>query len=71
MIRETFYDWWVGSVITKYLLDMQPGLAQMISATTGTNTERYIHGLRGIHAQKDATNNWEWMLQGDWTACAG
>jgi hypothetical protein len=34
----------------------------VLSETTGTNTTRYVHGLRGIHAQKDSANNWEHML---------
>jgi RHS repeat-associated protein len=52
----------VGATITQYLLDMQPGLAVVLSETTGSNTTRYVHGPRGIHAQKDAANNWEHML---------
>ncbi|MFO0886597.1 MAG: hypothetical protein U0894_20855 [Pirellulales bacterium] len=35
----------------------------MLSQTIDSNTDHYIHSLRGIHAQKDASNNWEWMLQ--------
>ena len=53
----------VGANVTQYLLDLQPGLAVVLSQTTGVNTDRYVHAPRGIHAQKDAGNNWEWMLQ--------
>jgi RHS repeat-associated protein len=53
----------VGTVVTNYLLDLQPGLAVVLAATTGANTDRYVHGQRGIHAQRDAANNWEWMVQ--------
>ena len=53
----------VGSTVTQYLLDLQPGLAVVLSATSGANTDRYIHAPRGIHAQKDTTNNCEWLLQ--------
>jgi RHS repeat-associated protein len=35
----------------------------VLSETTGTNTTRYVHGPRGIHAQKDAANVWEHPLQ--------
>lgn len=53
----------IGGIITQYLLDIQPGLAVVLAATEGANTSRYIHSLRGIHAQKDSAGNWEWMVQ--------
>jgi hypothetical protein len=53
----------VGASVTQYLLDVQPGLSVVLSATTGASTERYVHGGRGIHAQRDTANNWEWLLQ--------
>ena len=53
----------VNSIVTQYLLDVQPGLEVVLGATTGSNTVRYAHGPKGIHAQKDASGNWEWMLQ--------
>ncbi|MEO8393876.1 MAG: RHS repeat-associated core domain-containing protein, partial [Chloroflexota bacterium] len=37
--------------------------ANVLQATQGANTTRYVHAQRGIHAQKDASGNWEWMLQ--------
>ncbi len=35
----------------------------MLAETTGANVIRTVHSLRGIHAQKDAAGNWEWMLE--------
>ncbi|MBL8166064.1 MAG: hypothetical protein JNJ61_29045 [Anaerolineae bacterium] len=49
--------------IAQYLLDIQPGLSVVLSATRGANINRYVHAPRGIHAHKDAANNWEWMVQ--------
>jgi RHS repeat-associated protein len=40
------------------LLDVQPGLTKVIGSDDGTNTERYIHGPRGIHAMEDSSGNW-------------
>ncbi|MCA9903417.1 MAG: hypothetical protein KC547_06140 [Anaerolineae bacterium] len=53
----------ISSTVTQYLLDLQPGLSVVLAATTGANTDRYVHGPRGIHAQRDAADNWEWMVQ--------
>ncbi|MEO8391666.1 MAG: RHS repeat-associated core domain-containing protein, partial [Chloroflexota bacterium] len=53
----------VSATVTNYLLDLQPGLATVLQATQGANTTRYVHAPRGIHAQRDASGNWEWMLQ--------
>ncbi|MEO8394847.1 MAG: RHS repeat-associated core domain-containing protein, partial [Chloroflexota bacterium] len=53
----------VSATVTNYLLDLQPGLATVLQATQGANTTSYVHAPRGIHAQKDASGNWEWMLQ--------
>ena len=53
----------VSATVTNYLLDMQPGLANVLQSTQGANITRYVHAPRGIHAQKDASANWEWMLQ--------
>ncbi|MEZ4671889.1 MAG: RHS repeat-associated core domain-containing protein [Anaerolineae bacterium] len=39
------------------------GLHVVLSETQGANVTRHVHSLRGIHAHKDATNNWEWPLQ--------
>ena len=53
----------VSATVTQYLLDLQPGLATVLQATQGANITSYVHAPRGIHAQKDASGNWEWMLQ--------
>lgn len=53
----------VGVDVTKYLLDLQPGLATVLQATQGSDVTRYLHAPRGIHAQKDAAGDWTWMLQ--------
>jgi hypothetical protein len=55
----------VGATVTRYLLDLQPGLAVVLSETVGANTTRYVHSPRGIHAQKDAGGNWKWLAQDD------
>ncbi|MEP7292497.1 MAG: hypothetical protein ABI835_11975 [Chloroflexota bacterium] len=49
--------------VTQYLLDLQPGLVTVLQATQGSDTTRYLHAARGIHAQQDASDNWTWMLQ--------
>jgi hypothetical protein len=50
-IRQT-----IGANVTRYLLDLQPGLAVVLAATTNGSTaghtDRYVHGPRGIHAQQ-------------------
>jgi len=51
-----------GSVVTKYLLDTQPGLAVVLRESDSTNTNHFVHGLRGIHAQYDGSA-WEYMMQ--------
>lgn len=53
----------VNSVVTQYLLDLQPGLEVVLGATTGSDTLHYVHGLTGIHAQQDSTGAWNWMMQ--------
>ncbi|MBA3867563.1 MAG: PD40 domain-containing protein [Anaerolineae bacterium] len=53
----------VSSTVTKYLLDIQPSLAVVLSETAGSNVIRNVHSPRGIHAQKDPSNNWQWIAQ--------
>lgn len=53
----------VNSVVTQYLLDLQPGLEVVLGTTTGSDTVRNVHGLKGIHAQQDSAGAWNWMLQ--------
>lgn len=44
----------------RYLLDVQPGLTVVLGDSNGNH---YLHAPRGIHAQKDSSGNWEYMLQ--------
>ena len=53
----------VSSVVTEYLLDMQPGLYRVLSTDDGSSVNRFLHDPEGIHAQKDAAGNWDWMLK--------
>ncbi|MBN8595225.1 MAG: PD40 domain-containing protein [Anaerolineae bacterium] len=57
-VRQT-----IAAQVNQYLLDVQPGLSVVLSTTQGANVNRYVHGPRGIHAQKDASGAWEWMAQ--------
>jgi RHS repeat-associated protein len=52
----------VSSVVTQYLNDVQPGLAVVLRATQGANTERYAYSPRGIHEQ-EMGGQWYWSLQ--------
>ncbi len=51
----------VSGVVTEYLLDVQPGLAKVIAATTGANTTRFVHE-RGLLSQQDSNGDWQWMV---------
>ncbi|MDX2138738.1 MAG: hypothetical protein SF123_11645 [Chloroflexota bacterium] len=51
------------TTITRYLLDMQPGLAVVLAAATGASTDRYLHAARGIHAQHLHGGAWQHPLQ--------
>ena len=52
----------VSSVVTEYLLDVQPGLWKVIAADDGSNVNRYIHDpVRGrIFQHEDPTGGWNW-----------
>ncbi len=50
-------------VVTNYLLDLQPGLPKVLAATTGANTDHYIHSVRGIHAMQNNTGVWSYTTQ--------
>ena len=52
----------VSSVVTDYLLDMQPGLVKVLKQDDGTDVDHYIHAVRGIHAQYDGTD-WQDVIQ--------
>ncbi len=51
----------VSGVVTDYLLDVQPGLAKVIAAMTGANTDRFVHE-RGLLSQQDSNGDWQWMV---------
>lgn len=53
----------VGASVTKYLLDLQPGLPLVLAETVGANTKRFVHGPMGIHAQEDVSGVWTWAVQ--------
>ncbi len=53
----------VSNTVTNYLLDLQPGLTKVLAATTGTNTNHYIHSVRGLHAMQNNAGNWSYMAQ--------
>ncbi len=50
-------------VVTEYLNDTQPGLTKVIAQTTGANTDRFVHGPRGIHAMENHAGDWSYMAQ--------
>lgn len=52
----------VSSVVSDYLNDIQPGLTKLLSEDDGTNVNRFVHGLRGIHAVDDGTD-WNFYAQ--------
>ncbi len=52
----------IDTAKTDYLLDVAADLPQVIAATTGTSTERYIHGPRGLHAKQAANGDWTYTL---------
>jgi RHS repeat-associated protein len=57
-VRQT-----VGTVVTQYLLDLQPGLTQMLAQTAGAATDHFVHGPAGVLSQRDsAGGGWEWPL---------
>lgn len=52
-----------NSIITRYLLDLQPGLVNVLAATTPSGTTRFVHGPRSILAHEDNAGAWSWMVQ--------
>lgn len=60
-----FYDLdQVGRHHCRYLLDVQPGLVNVLAATVSSNTDRFIQVPgRGLHAQQDSAGVWSWMVQ--------
>ena len=60
-VTETAYRT-AGGVTTRHLLDLQPGLTQVLAAIAGANVTRFVHLPGELLSQKDAAANWEWML---------
>ncbi|MDQ7035579.1 MAG: RHS repeat-associated core domain-containing protein [Anaerolineae bacterium] len=52
----------VSSVVTDYLNDVQPGLTKLLRQADGTNTDFFVHGVRGIHAVDDGSA-WKYAVQ--------
>jgi hypothetical protein len=48
----------VSAVVTDYLLDLQPGLSKVLTATTSGNTTRYVHAVRGLRSQQQSNGDW-------------
>ncbi len=53
----------VSSIVTQYLLDVQPGLVNVLAQTTGGNTSRFVYGPRGILAYQNGLGNWSGIVQ--------
>ncbi len=61
----------VGATVTKYLQDTQPGLAQVLTATTGANVTRQVHSPFGLHTVQEPTGDWRWMVPDALTTVRG
>jgi RHS repeat-associated protein len=53
----------VGSIVTQYLQDTQPGLFKVIKSTTPSTTARFVHDVVGVLAQEDSSGNWDWVVK--------
>jgi RHS repeat-associated protein len=53
----------VGSIVTQYLQDTQPGLFRVIKSDNGTVVNRFVHDQTGIHSHEASTGVWNWMLK--------
>jgi len=54
----------VSATVTKYLLDIQPGLAVVLQETTGSDVESFVYDNRGmVHSQQKANSSWRWMAE--------
>jgi RHS repeat-associated protein len=52
-----------NSIVTRYLLDLQPSLVHVLAATTPSTTTRFVHGPRGTLAHENNAGAWSWMVQ--------
>ncbi len=50
----------VSSVVTDYLLDLQPGLTKVLGDSDGNH---YIHAPRGLHAMQNNAGEWSYTAQ--------
>jgi RHS repeat-associated protein len=53
----------VNSIVTNYLLDVQPGLVQVLAQSVGGNTTRFLHGPRGILSYENPDGEWGAVAQ--------
>ncbi len=51
----------VNNATTHYLLDLP--LDTILTATTATRTDHYIHVGAGIHSHKQTNGTWHWLLE--------
>jgi RHS repeat-associated protein len=52
-----------NSIVTQYLLDVQPSLVNVLAQTSGENTTRFVHGPRGILGYQNPSDEWGWVVQ--------
>ncbi len=52
----------VGAQVTQYLLDVQPGLWQVLAATEGSDTTRYVHGPTDLLSEQKPDESWRWPV---------
>lgn len=55
---ELKYDFWI-----MFQIYLQPGLANVIGQTVGTDTSYFIHAPRGIHAMQNPSGVWSYASQ--------
>jgi len=52
----------VGATVTKYLLDTQLGLFQILTETTGSNVTRYVQGPTGLQQIQQPSGTWQHII---------
>lgn len=50
-----------GGNTTTYVPDVQSSLWNVLTATTGANVTRYVHGFLGLLSQQNPDNTWRWV----------
>ena len=53
----------VGPTVTQYLLDLQPGLVNVLRQSIGGSATHFVHSPRGIHAREASNGDWFWTAQ--------